>query len=103
MLAALITTVSGVVSIDDVWGDEWDIILISLQVYISICLRFSIGLFGRCLCVNKVIKLLSSCVVIQSTGPFLHIGALAAVTALGWLVAEHVVRAERTSKCCVGF
>uniref|UniRef100_A0A674B9B7 Glycerophosphodiester phosphodiesterase domain containing 5 n=1 Tax=Salmo trutta TaxID=8032 RepID=A0A674B9B7_SALTR len=62
VLAALITTVSGVVSIDDVWGDEWDIILISLQ----------------------------------STGPFLHIGALAAVTALGWLVAEHVVRAERT-------
>ncbi|XP_024287445.1 glycerophosphodiester phosphodiesterase domain-containing protein 5 isoform X1 [Oncorhynchus tshawytscha] len=62
VLAALITTVSGVVSIDDVWGDEWDIILISLQ----------------------------------STGPFLHIGALAAVTVLGWLVAEQVVRAERT-------
>uniref|UniRef100_A0A8C8H9R3 GP-PDE domain-containing protein n=1 Tax=Oncorhynchus tshawytscha TaxID=74940 RepID=A0A8C8H9R3_ONCTS len=55
VLAALITTVSGVVSISDVWGDEWDIILISLQ----------------------------------STGPFLHIGALAAVTALGWLVAGH--------------
>ncbi|CAB1352556.1 unnamed protein product, partial [Coregonus sp. 'balchen'] len=62
VLAALIITVSGVVSIDDVWGNEWDIIFISLQ----------------------------------STGPFLHIGALAAVTALGWLVAEHVVRAERT-------
>uniref|UniRef100_A0A8C8HF38 GP-PDE domain-containing protein n=1 Tax=Oncorhynchus tshawytscha TaxID=74940 RepID=A0A8C8HF38_ONCTS len=55
--------VSGVVSISDVWGDEWDIILISLQ----------------------------------STGPFLHIGALAAVTALGWLVAGHVIRAGRTS------
>uniref|UniRef100_A0A8C7RU94 Glycerophosphodiester phosphodiesterase domain containing 5a n=1 Tax=Oncorhynchus mykiss TaxID=8022 RepID=A0A8C7RU94_ONCMY len=55
VLAALITTVSGVVSISDVWGDEWDIILISLQF----------------------------------TGPFLHIGALAAVTALGWLVAGH--------------
>uniref|UniRef100_A0A673Z6V8 Glycerophosphodiester phosphodiesterase domain containing 5 n=1 Tax=Salmo trutta TaxID=8032 RepID=A0A673Z6V8_SALTR len=62
VLAALITTVSGVVSISDVWGDEWDIILISLQ----------------------------------STGPFLHIGALAAVTALGWLVAGHVIRAGRT-------
>uniref|UniRef100_A0A8C7RSP4 Glycerophosphodiester phosphodiesterase domain containing 5a n=1 Tax=Oncorhynchus mykiss TaxID=8022 RepID=A0A8C7RSP4_ONCMY len=63
VLAALITTVSGVVSISDVWGDEWDIILISLQF----------------------------------TGPFLHIGALAAVTALGWLVAGHVIRAGRTS------
>uniref|UniRef100_A0A8C7RQ09 Glycerophosphodiester phosphodiesterase domain containing 5a n=1 Tax=Oncorhynchus mykiss TaxID=8022 RepID=A0A8C7RQ09_ONCMY len=62
VLAALITTVSGVVSISDVWGDEWDIILISLQF----------------------------------TGPFLHIGALAAVTALGWLVAGHVIRAGRT-------
>uniref|UniRef100_A0A3P8ZJJ0 GP-PDE domain-containing protein n=1 Tax=Esox lucius TaxID=8010 RepID=A0A3P8ZJJ0_ESOLU len=58
VLATLITTVSGMVSIDDMWGDEWDIILIS----------------------------------IQSTGPFLHIGALAAATSLGWLVAGHVVR-----------
>uniref|UniRef100_A0A8C7I1X8 Glycerophosphodiester phosphodiesterase domain containing 5 n=1 Tax=Oncorhynchus kisutch TaxID=8019 RepID=A0A8C7I1X8_ONCKI len=89
VLAALITTVSGVVSISDVWGDEWDIILISLQVYISICVCV-------CVCVNKVIQLLSFCVVIQSTGPFLHIGALAAVTALGWLVAGYVIRAGRT-------
>lgn len=62
VLAALLTTISGVVSIDDIWGSEWDIILISLQ----------------------------------STGPFLHIGALAAMTALGWLVAVHVVRTERS-------
>uniref|UniRef100_A0AAZ3RWE8 GP-PDE domain-containing protein n=1 Tax=Oncorhynchus tshawytscha TaxID=74940 RepID=A0AAZ3RWE8_ONCTS len=91
VLAALITTVSGVVSISDVWGDEWDIILISLQVYISIC-----WFLCACVWVNKVIQLLSFCVVIQSTGPFLHIGALAAVTALGWLVAGHVIRAGRT-------
>uniref|UniRef100_A0A8C7IBX1 Glycerophosphodiester phosphodiesterase domain containing 5 n=1 Tax=Oncorhynchus kisutch TaxID=8019 RepID=A0A8C7IBX1_ONCKI len=69
VLAALITTVSGVVSISDVWGDEWDIILISLQ----------------------------------STGPFLHIGALAAVTALGWLVAGYVIRAGRTSNVLLVF
>lgn len=32
VLAALLTTISGVVSIDDIWGSEWDIVLISLQV-----------------------------------------------------------------------
>ncbi|XP_046907799.1 glycerophosphodiester phosphodiesterase domain-containing protein 5 isoform X2 [Hypomesus transpacificus] len=62
VLAALLTTISGVVSIDDIWGSEWDIVLISLQ----------------------------------STGPFLHIGALAAMTALSWLVAGHVIRTERS-------
>lgn len=62
VLAVLLTTITGVVSIDDLWRDEWDIVLISLQ----------------------------------STGPFLHIGAVAAVTALGWLVAGHIVRGERT-------
>ncbi|XP_029030222.1 glycerophosphodiester phosphodiesterase domain-containing protein 5 isoform X3 [Betta splendens] len=31
VLAALLTTVSGVVSVDDIWGDEWDIMLVSLQ------------------------------------------------------------------------
>lgn len=34
----------------------------------------------------------------QATGPFLHIGALAAVTALAWLVAGQVARAEKTSE-----
>lgn len=32
VLATLLTTVSGVVSVDDIWGDEWDILLVSLQV-----------------------------------------------------------------------
>ncbi|XP_072515066.1 glycerophosphodiester phosphodiesterase domain-containing protein 5 isoform X2 [Salminus brasiliensis] len=62
VLAVLLTTITGVVSIDDLWRDEWDIVLISLQ----------------------------------STGPFLHIGAVAAVTALGWLVAGQIVRGDRT-------
>lgn len=35
----------------------------------------------------------------QSTAPFLHIGALATVTAISWLVAGYVVRRERSSKC----
>ncbi|KAL2094458.1 hypothetical protein ACEWY4_009177 [Coilia grayii] len=62
VLAVLLTTITGVVSIDELWRSEWDIVIISLQF----------------------------------TGPFLHIGVLAAVTALGWLVAVFVVRAERT-------
>lgn len=40
-----------------------------------------------------------SVMVVQATGPFLHIGALAAVTALSWLVAGQVARAEKTRKC----
>jgi len=35
---------------------------------------------------------------VQATGPFLQIGALAATTALAWLVAGQVARGERTSK-----
>lgn len=35
---------------------------------------------------------------VQATGPFLHIGALAAATALSWIVAGQVARAERTSE-----
>lgn len=34
---------------------------------------------------------------VQATGPFLHIGALAAVTALSWIVAGQVARTEKTS------
>ncbi|XP_036380258.1 glycerophosphodiester phosphodiesterase domain-containing protein 5-like [Megalops cyprinoides] len=60
--AALMTTITGVISMDELWGEEWDVVLISLQ----------------------------------ATGPFLHLGALAAVTALGGLVACHVIRAEKT-------
>lgn len=62
VLVVLLTTITGVVSIDDFWQDEWDIVIISLQF----------------------------------TGPFLHIGALAVVTALGWVVAAQVVRGERS-------
>ncbi|XP_027014204.2 glycerophosphodiester phosphodiesterase domain-containing protein 5 isoform X1 [Tachysurus fulvidraco] len=62
VLSILLITITGVVSIDDIWRDEWDVILISLQ----------------------------------STGPFLHVGAVALMTALGWIVASQVVRGERT-------
>uniref|UniRef100_A0A7N8Y765 Glycerophosphodiester phosphodiesterase domain containing 5a n=1 Tax=Mastacembelus armatus TaxID=205130 RepID=A0A7N8Y765_9TELE len=58
VLATLLSTISGLVSVDDIWRDEWDIMLVSLQ----------------------------------STAPFLHIGALAMVTALSWLVAGYVIR-----------
>uniref|UniRef100_A0A8C4E9A6 Glycerophosphodiester phosphodiesterase domain containing 5b n=1 Tax=Dicentrarchus labrax TaxID=13489 RepID=A0A8C4E9A6_DICLA len=61
--AALLTTIVGVISINQTWGQEWDVIPISLQ----------------------------------ATGPFLHIGALAAVTALSWIVAGQVARSEKTS------
>nr|XP_020455957.1 glycerophosphodiester phosphodiesterase domain-containing protein 5 isoform X2 [Monopterus albus] len=60
--AALLTTIAGVISVSQTWGQEWDVIPISLQ----------------------------------ATGPFLHIGALAAVTALSWIVAGQVTRTEKT-------
>uniref|UniRef100_A0A7N6FLF8 GP-PDE domain-containing protein n=1 Tax=Anabas testudineus TaxID=64144 RepID=A0A7N6FLF8_ANATE len=60
--AALLTTIVGVISVNQTWGQEWDIVPISLQ----------------------------------ATGPFLHIGALAAVTALSWIVAGQVARTEKT-------
>ncbi|XP_042342554.1 glycerophosphodiester phosphodiesterase domain-containing protein 5 isoform X2 [Plectropomus leopardus] len=60
--AALLTTIVGVISVNQTWGQEWDVVPISLQ----------------------------------ATGPFLHIGALAAVTALSWIVAGQVARAEKT-------
>ncbi|KAJ0004224.1 hypothetical protein NQD34_010438 [Periophthalmus magnuspinnatus] len=63
VLATLATTISGVVSVDDIWGDEWEILFISLQ----------------------------------ATAPFLHICALATVTAVGWLVAGYVVRRQRSN------
>uniref|UniRef100_A0A8C2JL43 GP-PDE domain-containing protein n=1 Tax=Cyprinus carpio TaxID=7962 RepID=A0A8C2JL43_CYPCA len=59
---ALLTTAIGVISVTQMWGEEWDVVWISLQ----------------------------------ATGPFLHIGALAAVTALAWLVAGQMARAEKT-------
>ncbi|XP_034034837.1 glycerophosphodiester phosphodiesterase domain-containing protein 5 isoform X1 [Thalassophryne amazonica] len=63
VLATLLTTISGIICINDLWGDEWSILLVSLQ----------------------------------STAPFLHIGALVTVTALGWLVAGSVFHRDRTN------
>uniref|UniRef100_G3NSU3 Glycerophosphodiester phosphodiesterase domain containing 5b n=1 Tax=Gasterosteus aculeatus aculeatus TaxID=481459 RepID=G3NSU3_GASAC len=60
--AALLTTTAGVISVNQTWGQEWDVVPISLQ----------------------------------ATGPFLHVGALAAVTALSWIVAGQVARSEKT-------
>lgn len=37
-------------------------------------------------------------VCFQATGPFLHIGAVIAATALAWLIAGQVARAERMCK-----
>lgn len=37
-------------------------------------------------------------VCFQSTAPFLHIAALATVTAISWLVAGYVIRRQRSSK-----
>ncbi|XP_029964081.1 glycerophosphodiester phosphodiesterase domain-containing protein 5 isoform X2 [Salarias fasciatus] len=62
VIAALLTTIVGVISVSQTWGQEWDVIPISLQ----------------------------------ATGPFLHIGALIAVTALSWIVAGQVAHAEKT-------
>uniref|UniRef100_A0A3P9A712 GP-PDE domain-containing protein n=1 Tax=Esox lucius TaxID=8010 RepID=A0A3P9A712_ESOLU len=64
VIAALLTTAIGFISVNQTWGEEWAVIPISLQ----------------------------------ATGPFLHLGALVAVTALAWLVAGQVARAEKTSK-----
>ncbi|KAM9733531.1 glycerophosphodiester phosphodiesterase domain-containing protein 5 isoform 1-T1 [Menidia menidia] len=61
LTAALLTTIVGVISVNNTWRQEWDVVPISLQ----------------------------------ATGPFLHIGALAAVTALSWIVAGQVTRAEK--------
>lgn len=60
--AALLTTVIGMISVNQTWKEEWDVIPISLQ----------------------------------ATGPFLHLGALVAVTALAWLVGGQVARADKT-------
>uniref|UniRef100_H2S7T4 Glycerophosphodiester phosphodiesterase domain containing 5 n=1 Tax=Takifugu rubripes TaxID=31033 RepID=H2S7T4_TAKRU len=61
--AALLSTLSGVLSVDDIWGEEWHILRVSLQ----------------------------------STAPFLHILALASVTALSWFVAGYVIGRERSN------
>lgn len=104
----LATTISGVVSVDDIWGDEWDILLVSLQVGLEfniLCSLPPVKLWQRARITPLVFftnSTLGQCVFVvsfQSTAPFLHIGALTTVTALSWLVAGYVVRRERSSKC----
>ncbi|CAJ1064579.1 glycerophosphodiester phosphodiesterase domain-containing protein 5 isoform X2 [Xyrichtys novacula] len=63
VLATLLTTISGIVSVEELWKDEWHILVVSLQ----------------------------------STAPFLHIGALTSFTAISWLIAGYVVRRDRST------
>ncbi|XP_051881650.1 glycerophosphodiester phosphodiesterase domain-containing protein 5-like isoform X1 [Pristis pectinata] len=57
----LVTLLVAMISVNQMWKEEWDIILISFQ----------------------------------ATAPFLHIGAVAVVTLLAWLVAGQFARSER--------
>lgn len=45
-----------------------------------------------------IIFFLSCSCVLQATAPFLHIGALVAVTALSWLIAGQFARTEKASE-----
>ncbi|XP_053564682.1 glycerophosphodiester phosphodiesterase domain-containing protein 5 isoform X2 [Bombina bombina] len=57
----LVATVIAMTSIEQMWEEEWDMLLISFQ----------------------------------ATAPFLHIGALAAVTMLAWIIAGQFARSEK--------
>ncbi|XP_068122715.1 glycerophosphodiester phosphodiesterase domain-containing protein 5 isoform X2 [Hyperolius riggenbachi] len=61
LVAVLTATVVAMASIEQMWDEEWDVLLISFQ----------------------------------ATAPFLHIGALVAVTMLAWIVAGQFARAEK--------
>ncbi|XP_059564406.1 glycerophosphodiester phosphodiesterase domain-containing protein 5 isoform X3 [Myotis daubentonii] len=63
LVVILVSTVVAMSAMAQLWEDEWEVLLISLQ----------------------------------GTAPFLHMGALAAITALSWIVAGQFARAERTS------
>nr|XP_045364760.1 glycerophosphodiester phosphodiesterase domain-containing protein 5 isoform X1 [Camelus bactrianus]XP_045364761.1 glycerophosphodiester phosphodiesterase domain-containing protein 5 isoform X1 [Camelus bactrianus]XP_045364762.1 glycerophosphodiester phosphodiesterase domain-containing protein 5 isoform X1 [Camelus bactrianus] len=63
LVVVLVATVVAMSAVAQLWEDEWEILLISLQ----------------------------------GTAPFLHVGALAAITALSWIVAGQFARAERSS------
>ncbi|XP_044306084.1 glycerophosphodiester phosphodiesterase domain-containing protein 5 isoform X2 [Varanus komodoensis] len=63
LITTLISTVVTMCSVAQLWDDEWDMVVLSLQ----------------------------------ATAPFLHLGALVAVTALSWLVSGQFARAERTT------
>uniref|UniRef100_A0A452IHD2 GP-PDE domain-containing protein n=1 Tax=Gopherus agassizii TaxID=38772 RepID=A0A452IHD2_9SAUR len=63
LMATLVVTVVTMSSIAQLWDDEWEMVVISMQ----------------------------------ATAPFLHIGALAAVTALSWLIAGQFARTEKAT------
>uniref|UniRef100_A0A8C3IWM9 Glycerophosphodiester phosphodiesterase domain containing 5 n=1 Tax=Chrysemys picta bellii TaxID=8478 RepID=A0A8C3IWM9_CHRPI len=63
LMATLVVTVVTMSSIAQLWDNEWEMIVISMQ----------------------------------ATAPFLHIGALAAVTALSWLIAGQFARTEKAT------
>ncbi|XP_074836998.1 glycerophosphodiester phosphodiesterase domain-containing protein 5 [Carettochelys insculpta] len=63
LMVTLIATVVTMSSIAQLWDDEWEMVVIS----------------------------------VQATAPFLHIGALAAVTALSWLIAGQFARMEKAT------
>ncbi|XP_035121296.1 glycerophosphodiester phosphodiesterase domain-containing protein 5 isoform X3 [Callithrix jacchus] len=63
LMVILASTVVAMSAVAQLWEDEWEVLLISLQ----------------------------------GTAPFLHVGALAAVTVLSWIVAGQFARTERTS------
>lgn len=89
--AALLATVSGVLSVQELWEDEWPILAVSLQVRLAqkaprtLALHTDLGVPVLCLCS-------------QSAAPFLHILALASITAGSWLVAGHAIPPQRSSK-----
>ncbi|XP_015273698.1 PREDICTED: glycerophosphodiester phosphodiesterase domain-containing protein 5 isoform X2 [Gekko japonicus] len=69
LITTFIVTVITMCSIAQLWDDEWDMVIISLQ----------------------------------ATAPFLHIGALVAVTALSWLISGQVARPERAGSQMLTF
>ncbi|KYO19195.1 glycerophosphodiester phosphodiesterase domain-containing protein 5 isoform X1 [Alligator mississippiensis] len=69
LIVTLIATVITMSSIAQLWDDEWEMVVISLQ----------------------------------ATAPFLHIGALAAVTALSWLIAGQFARTEKATSQMLTF
>lgn len=117
MAAALLTLISGFLSVEDVWGDEWHVLAVSLQVRLArgnLCSqgfhRARKGLRTPPLGAGTGpgwLRLLPSvltdrgllvCRCFQSTAPFLHLLALASVTAASWLVAGFAIRRQRPRK-----
>ncbi|XP_069615511.1 glycerophosphodiester phosphodiesterase domain-containing protein 5-like isoform X3 [Ranitomeya imitator] len=61
LAVVLIATVVAMASVEQMWDEEWDVLLISFQ----------------------------------ATAPFLHIGALVAITLLSWIIAGQFARSEK--------